>query len=75
MSNSGAKRLKWNSHVQSLASKLSEVSFVIKSLKEILSTNMIRNIYFTKFQSFYGLVYYAGGHWGELNVRIIRIQK
>jgi hypothetical protein len=43
--------LKWNSHVQSLASKLSKVSFIIKSLKEILSSNMIQNIYFTKFQS------------------------
>jgi hypothetical protein len=42
--------LKWNSHVQSLASKLSKISFMIKSLKEILSPNMIRNIYFTKLQ-------------------------
>jgi len=33
--------LKWNSHVQSLASKLGKVSFMIKSLKEILSPNMI----------------------------------
>jgi hypothetical protein len=33
--------LKWNSHVQSLASKLSKESFMIKSLKEILSPNII----------------------------------
>jgi len=43
--------LKWNSHVQSLAIKLSMGSFIIKSFKEILSPNMIQNIYFTKFQS------------------------
>ena len=30
--------LKWNSHVQSLASKLSKVSFMIKSLKEIFNS-------------------------------------
>jgi len=30
--------LKWNSHVQSLASKLSKLTFTIKSLKEILSS-------------------------------------
>jgi hypothetical protein len=43
--------LKWNSHVKALASKLSKASFMIKSLKEILSTYMIRSLYFTKFQS------------------------
>jgi hypothetical protein len=55
--------LKWNSHVQSLASKLSKVSFMIKSLKEILSPNMIRNIYFTKFQSHlrFGILFWGGG--------------
>ena len=54
--------LKWNSHVQSLASKLSKVSFMIKSLKEILSANMIRNINFTKFQSilWFGILFWGG---------------
>ena len=36
-----SETLKWNSHVQSLASKLSKVSYMIKYLKEILSPNMI----------------------------------
>jgi hypothetical protein len=68
--------LKWNSHVQSLASKLSKVSFMIKSLEEILSPNMIRNIYFAKFQSLlrFGILFW-GGLGGELNTRIQRIQK
>jgi len=54
--------LKWNSHVQSLTSKLSKVSFMIKSLKEILSPNMIRNIYITKFQSLirFGILFWRG---------------
>jgi len=57
--------LKWNSHVQSLASKLSMVSFMIKSLKEILSPNMIQNNYFTKFQSLlqFGILF-----WGDWEV-------
>jgi hypothetical protein len=68
--------LKWNSHIQSLESKLSKVSFMIKSLKEILSPNMIRNIYFTKFQSLlhFGILFW-GGLGGELNTRILGIQK
>jgi hypothetical protein len=33
--------LKWHSHIQLLASKLSKVTFMIKSLKEILSLNLI----------------------------------
>jgi hypothetical protein len=33
--------LKWYSHIQLLASKLSKVTFMIKSLKEILSLNVI----------------------------------
>ena len=53
--------LKWNCHIQSLASKLSKVSFMIKSLKEILSPNMIHNIYFTKFQS---LLWFDILFWG-----------
>jgi hypothetical protein len=54
--------LKWNTHVRSLASKLSKVSFMIKSLKEILSPNMIQNIYFTKFQSllWFGILFWGG---------------
>ena len=68
--------LKWKSHVQSLASKLSKVSFMIKSFKEILSPNMILDIYFTKFQSllWFGILFW-GGMGGELNMRILRIQK
>jgi hypothetical protein len=68
--------LKWNSHVQSLASKLRNVSFTINSLKEKMGSNMIQNIYFTKFQSllWFGILFW-GELVGELNKRILRIQK
>jgi hypothetical protein len=68
--------LKWNSHVQSLATKLGKVSYMIKSLKEILSQYMIRHIYVTKFQSLlrFGILFW-GGMGGELNTRTFRIQK
>jgi hypothetical protein len=49
---------------------------MIKSLKETLSQYMIRNIYFTIFQSLlkFGILF-LGGTGGETNTRIFRIQK
>ena len=68
--------LKWNSHVNLLANKLSEISFMIKSLKEILSLYMIQSVYFTKFQALLQRgILFCGGIGGELNTRIFRIQK
>jgi hypothetical protein len=40
------ERVKWNSHVQLLANKLSKVLFIVKSSKGILSPGMIRNVYY-----------------------------
>ena len=56
--------LKWHSHVQLLAGKLCKVTFVIKSLKEVLNPNLIRNIYFTKFHSLlqFIILFFLG--WG-----------
>jgi len=49
---------------------------MIKSLKEVLSRNLVRNIYFTKFHSLlrFGILFW-GGAGGELTTRILRIQK
>ena len=58
--------------LQLLANKLSTVSFTIKSSKGILSPYMIQNVYFTKFQA---LLWFGILFWGELNIRIFRIQK
>ena len=67
--------LKWNTHVQSLANKLSKVSLIIKSLKEILSPCMICNIYFSKFQSLLWFGFLLGGGEYNSNKTIFRIQK
>ena len=56
--------LKWHSHIQLLANKLSKVAFMIKTLKKILSLNFIRNIYFTKFHS---LLRFCKLCWGGVN--------
>ena len=49
---------------------------MIKSLKEVLSPNLIRNIYFTKFQSLlrFGVLFW-GAAGGGLTARILRIDK
>jgi len=54
--------LKWHSHIQLLAGKLCKVAFMIKSLKEVLSPNLIQNIYFAKLHSLlrFGILF-----WGE----------
>ena len=68
--------LNWNSHVQSLANKLSNILFMIKSWKGILSPYMIWNIYFTKFQALLQFeILFWGGIGGELGIRIFQIQK
>ena len=64
--------LKWHSHVQLLAGKLCKVAFMIKSLKEVWSLNLIRNIYFTKFHSLlrFGILFW-GRAGGKLTTRIL----
>jgi hypothetical protein len=58
------EKLKCRTHVQSPANKLSMLSFMIKSLKEIMSPFMIRNIYFSKFQLFLQFSVLFGGGGG-----------
>jgi hypothetical protein len=68
--------LNWNTHLQTLAHKLNNVSFMITSLKETLSPNMIRHIYFTKFQAILrsGILFW-GGISRDSSIRVFRIQK
>jgi hypothetical protein len=68
--------LKWNSYVQSLANKLSKVSFMIQSSTGVLSPYMIQNVYFTKFQALLLLaILFWRGIGGELSIRMFRTQK
>ena len=61
---------------------LCEVAFVVKFLKEVLSPNLIQNIYFTKFYSLlqFSILFWVsswgvGGAGDELTARILGIQK
>jgi hypothetical protein len=76
--------LRWHSHTQLLPGKLCKVVFMVKSLKEVLSLNLIWNIYSTKFHWIhrFGILFGGGGGGaggggtgGELTTRILRIQK
>jgi len=53
--------------LQSLAGKLCKVAFMLKSLKEVLSSNLIRNIYFTKLHSIlrFRILFWAGRGGGR----------
>jgi len=53
--------------IESPANKLSKLSFMIKSVKEIMSPFMIRNIYFSKFQS---LLWFRILFWGGIMKKI-----
>jgi len=53
-----------------------KVAFMINSLKEVLSPDLIRNVYFTKFHSLlqFGVLFGGGGGaGGELTTKILRI--
>ena len=71
------QHLNWNTHLQSLAHKLSKVSFMIKTLKETLSPYMIIHIYFTKFHAILrsGTLLSGRGIKGDLSIRVFKIQK
>jgi hypothetical protein len=45
------ENLIWYIHIKSVCSSLSKPYFVIKTLKEAMSYNMIRSIYYSYFQS------------------------
>jgi hypothetical protein len=66
--------LRWSTHIQSLCLKLSKVCYIIKSLRDDLSFNILRNIYFAKFQS---LVRYGISFWGSENEcsEVLKLQK
>jgi len=56
------ENLKWNAHVCSLSLKSGKVSFLIKSSKEIMSSCMIRSIFYSKFLSLlrHGTIFFRG---------------
>jgi len=69
-----SNNLKWNKHIQFLCSKFKKVSYMISSLRGELSLFMLRNTYFTKFQSLirYGTILWSGE---SKRVKVQKIQK
>jgi hypothetical protein len=51
--------LNWSTHIQALSSNVSRALYIIKTSRGILSTSVLRNIYFAKFQSLlrYGIIF------------------
>jgi hypothetical protein len=58
-----ANNLKWSSHIHSLCPKLNKVCYIINSLKDVVSSHILRKVYFATFQSSvsYGLIFCGGG--------------
>jgi hypothetical protein len=56
------ENLNWKNHIQVVCAKLSKTIFMIKVLKGVLSTNLLRSIYFGKFRSLlrYGIIFFGG---------------
>jgi hypothetical protein len=73
------ENLKWDAHIHAFSSKLCEVIYIIKSLKEIISPYIIKSIYYSNFQSSlrYGIIFWGGGSESKpvfkLQKRVIQI--
>ena len=67
-------KLTWQSHVNMMSSKLNAVSYVMRSLRQILNTDMLKNVYFSLVHSIlsYGIIF-----WGisRNSITIFKIQK
>jgi hypothetical protein len=68
------ENLIWHIRIKSVCSILSKVYFIIKTLKEAMSYNMIRSIYYSYFESRlkYGIIFWRSA---KDSIKIFRIQK
>jgi len=60
------ENLSWQAHICSLCHRLGKTFFIIKSVKNILSSYVLWNIYFIYFHSQlrYGIILWGGGGGG-----------
>jgi hypothetical protein len=67
--------LSWASHIQYLIQKLNKAVYLVKSLRDLVSLPILRNFYFTKFESIlkYGILFWGGGQ--KENQTVFKIQK
>jgi hypothetical protein len=68
------ENLKWCAHARFLKAKLCKVVYMVKTLKEIMSPYMTRNIYFSNFESClrYGIILWGGDKESK---NIFKLQK
>jgi hypothetical protein len=55
--------LSWTNHTQHVCLKLNKALYLIKSLRDSVSLRVLKNVYFTKFDSMlkYGIIFWGGG--------------
>jgi hypothetical protein len=65
---------KWDAHTKSLSSKLSKICYMIRSLKGVTSSHIIRNIYFAYFHAHlrYGVIFWGGGTESENIFKLLK---
>jgi hypothetical protein len=68
------ENLNWHVHVKFLCNSLSKTYYMIRALKQTVSTYMLCNIYFAHFQSKmrYGVIVWGGS---RESMKILRLQK
>jgi hypothetical protein len=56
------ENLNWTTHTQHVCIKLNRTLYLIKSLRDSVSLPVLRNVYFTKFESImkYGMIFWGG---------------
>ena len=70
-----SENLSWLNHTQYICLKLSKALYLIKSLRNSVSLQVLRNVYFTKFESIfkYGIMFWGGG--GKEIDTVFKVQK
>ena len=66
--------LSWSDHTSTLASKLNRASYAIRTIKPLMSTDGLRNIYFSYAHSLisYGIIFWGNSHH---STKIFKLQK
>ena len=66
--------ISWKEHISDLTSKLNKACYAIRTIKSLLSLNVLKTIYFSYFHSLmsYSIIFWGNSH---LSNNIFKIQK
>jgi len=69
-----AEDVKWNVHVKHVCNILNKNYYIIHSLKNVISNNALRGIYFANFHSHlrYGILFWGSDSQG---IKVFKLQK